>query len=86
MVVFQHTLLDPIGLHARTAGKLVKKAQEFPNNIIISFNDNQVDAKRLFAVMRLGAKNGDTVHVIVDGENAAETASLLQQYCISAGI
>lgn len=86
MASFEYRVQDPVGLHARTAGKFVKKAQELGGDIAVSFKGAQADAKGLFAVLRLGVKGGDTILVTVQGENAEETARLFQQYCQQAGI
>ena len=31
MKEFEHVIMDPVGLHARPAGLLVKKAMEYPD-------------------------------------------------------
>ena len=68
MIQFQYTITDPNGLHARPAGLLVKEAQKFS------------DLKRLFAVMGMGVKCGETVEVSVDGADETEAAQALEQF------
>lgn len=64
------------GLHARPAGVLVKKAGEFSAKITLEKDGKSIDAKRLLAVLSLGAKLGDEITVIADGsdEDAAVEA------------
>lgn len=57
------------GLHARPAGVLVKKASEFTSNITLEKGGKSIDAKRLLAVLSLGAKQGDEITVVADGSD-----------------
>ncbi len=71
MKKFEYTICDPIGIHARPAGLLVKEAQKFDCNIFIKNTENSKhgDAKKIFAVMGLGAKKGTKVEVTCDGDD-----------------
>lgn len=73
MKEFTYKICDEIGIHARPAGLLVKKAGEFKSDITIFKDEKSADAKKLFAVMGLGVKKGDTVRVQVSGDDE-ETA------------
>lgn len=68
MVQFTYTIKDDLGIHARPAGLIVKAAVKNPCSITVVKNDKTVDAKKLFALMGLGVKCGDTVTIIFDGE------------------
>lgn len=61
------------GLHARPAGVLVKKAGEFSSKITLEKDGKAIDAKRLLAVLSLGAKQGDELTITVEGSDE-ETA------------
>lgn len=76
MRTFQYTINDPIGLHARPAGMLVKEAKEFSSKIVLECGEKSADARKLIALMALGAKCGSMVTVCVEGtdEEAAEAA------------
>lgn len=74
MKSFDYTIKDEIGIHARPAGLLVKCAAEFSSAVTISKGEKNADAKKLFAVMGLGVKFGDTVTICANGED--ETAAL----------
>ena len=77
---FDYTVTDPVGLHARPAGLLVKKAQEFSDEATIECRGRSASLKKLLAVMGLGVRCGDTVTVTVRGETAEATAKTLQQF------
>ena len=57
------------GLHARPAGVLVKKAGEFSSKITLEKDGQAIDAKRLLAVLSLGAKQGDELTITVEGSD-----------------
>lgn len=81
MITFTYTIRDSLGLHARPAGLIVKKSSEFTeNSITIQKEGKEVDAKRLFAVMSLGAKQGEQIHVQVEGPSEEETAESLRGF------
>ncbi len=64
---FNYTIKDEVGLHARPAGLLVKTAGGFSSEITVSKGEKSADAKKLFALMGLGIKCGDTVAVSIQG-------------------
>lgn len=67
MKEFTYKICDELGIHARPAGVLVKTAAEFESEITIFKGEKSADAKRIFAVMGLSVKKGDTVRVTVSG-------------------
>ena len=73
MKSFNFTIRDEVGIHARPAGMLVNKAKESGSRITLKKGDKTADASKLFSVMSLGVKCGDTVEVTANGgdENAA---------------
>ncbi|MCI8614220.1 HPr family phosphocarrier protein [Parablautia intestinalis] len=69
MKEFQFTINDPVGIHARPAGLLVKKAAEFQSNITINGNGKSADAKKLIKLMSLGIKQGMEITCQIEGED-----------------
>ena len=70
MKQFVYTITDPIGIHARPAGLLAKAAKALDSTVtIVKADGKSALATRLMALMGLGVKQGDTVHVIIEGEN-----------------
>ena len=80
MKEFQYVLTDREGIHARPAGLLVKKANEFQSEIKIERGGKSADAKRIFAVMGLAAKCGNTLNVKVEGQDEDEAAKALEEF------
>ncbi|WMJ86547.1 HPr family phosphocarrier protein [Anaerocolumna sp. MB42-C2] len=80
MKEFSYTIKDELGIHARPAGMLVKEAGKFTSNISITKEDKSADIKRLFALMGLGVKNGDTVTVKIDGDDEEAAYDSLKHF------
>ncbi len=80
MTKFDYVLTDKDGIHARPAGLFVKQAATFKSKVFIAKGDKQADAKRLFAVMGLAAKCGETITVITDGEDEKEASAALENF------
>lgn len=83
MKSFKYTLTDPVGLHARPAGDLVRKIKTFDSDCTIQGNGKTVDGKKLLEVMTLGIKEGQEVEIAFNGpdEEAAanETAEFMKE-------
>ena len=74
MKQFEYTIHDPLGIHARPAGMLVKEAKAFADTVVtITKNGTTVKATQLMKLMSLGVKKGDVVTVAAEGvdEDAA---------------
>ncbi len=78
MKTFTYTIKDEIGIHARPAGLLVKAAKGLSGKAAMEFGGKSAEMTKLFSIMGLGVKHGDTITVSVDGPNEdAEAAALL---------
>ncbi len=71
MMKFDYIIKDELGIHARPAGLIVKEATKFGSSITIQKGDKSVDAKRLFALMSLGAKKAESISLTFEGEDEA---------------
>lgn len=83
MKEFSYTVTDAQGLHARPAGLLVRAAAEFPCDVFITNGKILRNAKRIFEVMSLGIKYGDTMILKTDGEKEDEAIEALSKFCKS---
>ena len=80
MKSFEYEIKDELGLHARPAGMLVKKAKEFSSSITIKAGGKSGDAKKLFALMAMGVACGNVVTVTVEGDDEESAASALKLF------
>lgn len=80
MKEFSYTIKDEIGIHARPAGLLAKKAKEFESSVTIECNGKSAAATKLMAVMGLGVKRGDTVNVKIEGTDEEKAAAEIEAF------
>lgn len=80
MKSFNYTITDPVGIHARPAGLLVKEAKLYDASIMITKEGKGADAKKLMALMSLGVKQGDTVTVSVEGGDEGTVAAKMEDF------
>lgn len=74
MQAFTHKIKDQIGIHARPAGMIVKKAKEWESIITFHKGEKNARATQLMMLMGLGAKNGDVLEVTVEGPDEEDAA------------
>ena len=76
---FVYTIRDPLGIHARPAGLLVKAVKDLDSKVTLQKGDQSTSADRLLSVMGLGIRSGDTVTVTLEGgDEEANAARLLE--------
>ena len=63
MKEFTYTVTNPVGIHARPAGLLVKEAKQFTSTVTFIKGDKSARATSLMKLMGMGVKQGDTVTV-----------------------
>ena len=81
MKKFDYVITDPVGIHARPAGLLVKEIKSFAGSAVtITKGEKSVNALKLMALMQMGIKQGDTVTVSVDGGDEAAVAAALENF------
>ncbi|MCQ2527977.1 MAG: HPr family phosphocarrier protein [Saccharofermentans sp.] len=80
MIEIKYTIKDPMGIHARPAGELVKACAAFPCKIMISNGTKSMDAKRIMGVMSLGVKQGTEISMSFDGEQEAEASAAIAAF------
>ncbi len=81
MKKFEYIITDPVGIHARPAGLLVKAAKALDSTITIEkVGGKSAAATKLMAVMGLGIKQGDTISVTVEGGSEEANAAAMEQF------
>lgn len=80
MKTFNYTIKDEVGIHARPAGLLAKKAKEFESTITIQKGEKSVNATKLMMLMGLGVKCGETVTITVEGSDEEKAAVEMEAF------
>lgn len=68
------TVVNQRGLHARASAKFVNAVSELPDTITVKVAKDGVEAAggSILGLMMLGAAKGDSIEVIVQGEDGCE--------------
>ncbi len=69
MKSFNYVITDEQGMHVRPAGLLAKQVKKYSSEISIERDGKKINCAKLMAVMALGIKKGDSVDVIIEGED-----------------
>ena len=81
MKEFSYTITDPLGIHARPAGMLVKCTKAYDSEIILCKEGHCADAKRLLSVMGLGIRAGDRVEFRITGIDEDAALAGVKDFC-----
>lgn len=79
MKTMEFVIRDKEGLHARPAGVLAKVAKGSASKVTLTKNGKTVDMKRVFAIMGLAVKCGETITVTCDGPDEDKTMEALRK-------
>ncbi len=60
------TILNELGLHARSAAKLAKLAQQATGAVWLQAGSERIDAKQILDILTLAAAKGDRVQIGVE--------------------
>lgn len=81
MKEFTYTVKDELGLHARPAGMLVKRAASYQSEIRLWKGASSAQAKRLFGVMGLNVRQGDAIRFTLEGTDEETACAELEEFC-----
>ena len=80
MKEIKYVITDPLGMHARPAGMLVKAVAGYASKITVTAPTGTADARRLMAVMRLAAKQGMELTITIEGADEDKAAAELEAF------
>ena len=80
MKLFEYTITDPVGIHARPAGILSKNAKKYNSTVTITKDGKSAQATKLMALMGMGIKCGETITVTVEGEDEESAVQEIRDF------
>ena len=81
MKSFDYVITDPVGIHARPAGILVKEVKNYKDSTItLAKGEKSVNLLKLMALMQMGIKQGDKVTVTVEGGDEEAVAAKIEEF------
>lgn len=70
-------IVNPLGLHARAAAKLVQLANKFKSEVWIGKDGQEVNGKSILGVLMLACAQGSKISLRVEGRDADEAHEAL---------
>ena len=81
MKSFDYVITDPVGIHARPAGILVKEVKNYKDSVItLTKGEKSVNLLKLMALMQMGIKQGDKVTVTVEGGDEEAVCAKIEEF------
>ena len=71
-------ITNPLGLHARPAGQLVKESSRFTSAITVICGERQGDGKKIFSLLSLGVKQGELITILAVGKDEEAAVAALE--------
>lgn len=68
------------GLEARPIAMIVQTASKFNSSIYLEFQNKKINAKSIMGMMSLSVLNGDSIDLVVDGEDEDTALKEMEGY------
>jgi len=75
-----YIIKDPLGIHARPAGLLIKKLQEFSSDVVIIRGSDRCEGKKMLALMKMRVKAGEEITLQFKGTDEEAAATAVKTY------
>jgi len=79
MTKFEYIITDELGIHARPAGLLIREVKKYKSLVTFSHGEKTSEGNKVFGIMKLGIKQGDTLGVTVEGTDEEEAATAIKK-------
>jgi phosphocarrier protein HPr len=80
MISRDYIILDPHGMHARPATSLIKLARQYKSSFSLKKEEKLIQMRSILNILSLAAKCGDTVSVIIEGEDESEAVAAFDYF------
>ncbi len=80
MIVKNYVILAPEGIHARPATALIRLTKNFKSVFSLKKDDKTVRLNSMLNILSMGAKGGDTISVIIAGEDEDDAAKAVDKF------
>jgi phosphocarrier protein HPr len=80
MIATDYVIMAPQGLHARPATTLIRLARNFKSVVCLKRGDKIVRLNSMLNILSMTIKGGETISVIVEGEDEVNAAEAINQF------
>ena len=77
---FDYAITDPVGLHARPAGRLAELVSKYDCKVTLSANGRSASASSPIGLMELGASQGTVLSVSAEGRDARAAVQAVRAF------
>ena len=78
MITYKYVVSDKQGLHATNAMSLSRAASEYESRITLKSQKGTADCKNVLALMSLGAHQGESLELTVEGPDEGQASGFLK--------
>ena len=75
----EHEIINPLGLHARAASKLVAVANRWDAEVWVGREGQEVNAKSILGVLMLACPKGSVISIRTEGRQSAQAYQELSE-------
>jgi phosphocarrier protein HPr len=75
-----YVILDPHGMHARPAATLMKLGKQYKSLISLKKDEKEIRIISIFNILSLSLKCGETISVIIEGEDESDAATAVDYF------
>jgi phosphocarrier protein HPr len=80
MIMKDYIIMSPQGIHARPATTLIRLAKNFKSVISLKKGNKTVKLNSMLNILSLTIKGGETISLIVEGEDEVIAAEAIDQF------
>jgi phosphocarrier protein HPr len=80
MIAKEYLITAAEGLHARPATNLVRLVKKFKSVSSLKKGEKSVKLNSLLNILSMALRGGDTITILVDGEDEAEAAAAIEVF------
>ena len=67
------TVVNALGLHARSAAKIAELARDATSNVWVQKNEERVDARSILDILTLACEKGSKLTIVINDKSDMET-------------
>ncbi len=84
MISKDYIITAPEGIHARPATSLIRLTKKYKSTDSLKKGDQLVRLNSMLNILAIGAKGGESITVIIDGEDEVEAAAAIDEFFLEA--
>ena len=77
------TVVNELGLHARSAAKIAELAREATSKVWVQKNEERADARSILDVLTLACEKGSKLTIVIDDRSDMETLNRIVDLVIN---